>query len=261
MNEIENINLLELYVESGVNETYGDIAFNFYEEYNKPIKNISKKFEEEYKLDNNVISIKEIKEKAQEISERVNTIDELIKEIQRFEYCPLKSKSISTIYGTGKKENPKLLVLTEIPNAEEDKKGEAYIGDTGDLLKNILKAIDCSLEENTYAMPVMFYRPAGGRAPTNEEMETISPFIYKMIDILCPQIILTFGGVPSTLLLKKEENITGLRGKWQEYKKIALMPTFSLQYIISSTKQGIKEVKQKVWEDVKEVKQKLTELA
>ena len=260
-NKENDLNILEFYIESGVDESYNDNPFNFFNLNNiTPKKNIENVFEENFKKENQLISISQIHKMATEICESVNDFDELCKQILNFEHCPLKSKSISTIIGKGTKENPKLLVLTEIPNSEEDKSGVAYSGDTGILLNKILSAIGMDLNIDTYAMPVMFYRPAGGRSPTSEEIDTVKPFIFKAVDILKPKIILTMGSLSTSLMLDCNETIVALRGKWKEFKTIPLMPTFSLQYILNAGKQGIKEVRQKAWEDVQEVQRKLSNI-
>lgn len=256
--ENNNINILEFYVESGVDESYNDIPFNFLNVKNSnDIANkdnqTSKIFDEKFKLENSLISISQIHKIAMDVCGEISSFDDLIKKINDFDYCPLKAKSSSTIIGCGNKTNPDLLVLTEIPNATEDKTNEAFCGDTGILLKKMLGAINCSFQTNTFAMPTMFYRPAGGRMPTSEEIDTIKPFILKAIDLLKPKVILTMGGLPTSVLLNSSEVIVSLRGKWAEYNSIPLMPTFSLQYI----NQGIKEVRQKAWEDIQEVQKKL----
>ncbi len=255
MNEIDDINLLELYIESGIDESYHDKPYNFYQDNNK---NISQIFDENFKKEKHVISINEINEIANETASKVKDFNTLIEVIKNFQHCPLKDKSISTIYGKGNSINPDLFVITEIPNNQEDKTGTPFVGDTGELLIRILSAINCSLDTNTYATPSMFYRPAGGRIPTMEEMQTIKPFIYKMIELLKPKVILLFGSLPSSLILNNNDSITSIRGKWYDFKGIPVLPTFSLQYTLNTSKQGIREVKQKVWEDVQEVKKKLT---
>ena len=261
--ENSNIDILEFYVEAGVDESYNDNPFNFLNVKNNNAvvdsdKPIEKVFDEKFKMDNSLISISQIHKMAMDICSSVSSFDDLVKNIEGFDYCPLKAKSSSTIVGCGNKINPDLLVLTEIPNAEEDKTGVAFSGDTGVLLSKILGAIGCSLDENVFAMPVMFYRPAGGRMPTVEEMDTVKPFIFKAIELLKPKVILTMGSLPSSIILNSSETIVALRGKWAEYNGIPVMPTFSLQYILNAGRQGLKEVRLKAWEDVQEVQKKLS---
>lgn len=259
--ENSSIDILEFYVQAGVDETYNDVPFDFLSldnssgSENKPMQKV---FDENFKVDNSLISISQIHKMAMDICEKITTFDELMVKVKEFDYCPLKAKSSSTIVGMGNKVNPDLLVLTEIPNAVEDKTGVAFSGDTGELLNKILGAIGCSLQTNTFAMPVMFYRPAGGRMPTSEEMDTVKPFVFKAIELLKPKVILTMGGVSSSLILNVSDTIVSLRGKWVEYNGVSVMPTFSLQYILNAGRQGLKEVRLKAWEDVQEVQKKLS---
>ena len=246
-----NTDILEFYVEAGVDEAYNDAPFNFLSEGDK--KPIVKAFEENFKVENDLISISQIHKMAIDECEKISDFDSLLNKIKEFPHCPLKAKSISTILGKGNSVNPDVLILTEIPNVTEDKTGVAFCGDTGELLVRMLSAIGCSLDKNAFAMPVMFYRPAGGRIPTSEEMDTVKPFVFKAIELLKPKVILAMGGLVSSTILNISDVIVSIRGKWYDYNGIPVMPTFSLQYIGG----GVKEVRQKAWEDLQNVQKKL----
>ncbi len=249
--EKSNTDILEFYVEAGVDEAYNDAPFNFLNEGDK--KPVVKAFEENFKVENNLMSISQIHKMAMDECSEISDFDSLVQKIKSFDYCPLKAKSISTIVGKGNSVSPDIFVLTEIPNATEDKTGVAFCGDTGELLERMLSAIGCSFDKNVFAMPVMFYRPAGGRMPTAEEMDTVKPFVFKAVEILNPKVIIAMGGLVTSTLLNISDVIVALRGKWYDYNGIPVMPTFSLQYVNG----GVKEVRQKTWEDLKEVQKKL----
>ncbi len=247
----EDINILKLYEESGIDESYLDKPYNFFERH-KPIFSKTPSNISQEKNEN--ISILEAKNSAIKEVENINDIETLQNTIKNFKLNPLSKFASNSVNGCGVS-NPKLLVITEIPNSEEDKTGIPLSGDTGELLKKILKAINSSIEIDTFYFPISFLRPAGGRLPTPEEIEISLPFAKKMIDILSPKIILTMGSLPITTLLNTNETITSIRGKWQNYNDIKIMPTFSLSQIMTNI-----DVKKKTWEDLQLVITELTSL-
>ena len=139
-----------------------------------------------------------------------------------------------------------------MPNADEDRSGVALSGATGEMLKKILTAIHCSVEQNTYVFPASPFRAPGARMPTQEEMEISIPFMKKFIEILKPKLILTMGSLPTSILLKSDDAITSLRGKWAEYDGIPVMPTFALAYLLNNI-----EAKRKAWADLQLLAEKL----
>lgn len=245
---IENI---KLYEESGIDEQYNENPYNFLIT-NQTIftKNIENKTEN--KTEN--ISIIKAKEEAKKLANETNNINELQEKIKNFTLNPLSKFATNSITGTGT-QTPTLLVITEMPNNDEDRSGIPLSGETGELLKKILSAINCSIETNTFTFPASPLRPAGSRAPTKEEMEISKPFIKRFIELLKPKLILTMGSIPTQILLEKEDSITSLRGKFFEYQSIPLMATFSLNYLLNN-----KEAKRKTWEDLQLLIPKIEEV-
>ena len=240
-NNKEYIENIKLYEESGIDEQYNETPYNFFIT-NQPI--FTKKTEKQTQNQTLNISIIKACEEAEKLATEAININELQEKIKNFTLNPLSKFATNTITGTGV-HNPKLLVITETPNADEDRTGIPLSGETGELLKKILSAIKCSTETNTFTFPASPLRPAGARTPTQEEMEISKPFIKKFIELLKPQLILTMGTIPTQILLEKEDTITSLRGKFFEYKSIPLMATFSLNYLLNN-----KEAKKKAWEDL-----------
>ncbi len=245
---IENI---KLYEESGIDEQYNETPYNFFIT-NQPI--FTKKVQPKTTNQTLNISIIKAREETEKLANESNNISELQEKIKNFTLNPLSKFATNAITGTGI-QSPTLLVITEMPNTEEDRTGIALSGETGELLKKILSAIKCSTETNTFTFPASPLRPAGARTPTQEEMEISKPFIKKYIELLNPQLILTMGTIPTQILLEKEEAITSLRGKFFEYKSIPLIATFSLNYLLNN-----KEAKKKTWEDLQLLIPKIEEI-
>ena len=238
----EDIINIKLYQESGIDESYNETPCNFFELSN-PIF-IKKTEDNTPKSSTKNISIINAKQEAEKIIEKISDINNLQKAISNFTLSPLSKFATHPITGIGIK-TPKLLVITETPNSEEDKNGIPLSGATGELLKKILTAINCSIETNTFVFPASFLRPAGGRNPTDEEMEIFKPFIKKFIELLNPQIILTMGAIPTNILLNTNDSITSIRGTFKQYNNITLMATFSLPYLLNNI-----EAKKIAWKDL-----------
>ena len=243
----EYIETLKLYEESGIDESYGDVPYNFFLEN----KGIFVKEEKPVKKNVENISILKAKQEAEKLLSSAVNLSDVQKILSEFTLNPLSKFATHSIVGVGV-ETPDLLVITEMPNADEDRSGVALSGATGEMLKKILTAIHCSVESNAYVFPASAFRAPGARMPTSEEMEISAPFIKKFISILKPKVILTMGSLPTNVLLGGDEAITSLRGKWFEYQGIQLMPTFSLTYLLNNI-----EAKKKAWADLQLLAEKL----
>ncbi len=243
----EYINTLKLYEESGIDESYGDVPYNFF------LENKGLFVKEETVVKKNVenISILKAKQEAENSLVKVSCLKDIQKIISEFTLNPLSKFATYGIFGVGV-DNPDLVVITEMPNADEDRSGVMLTGATGEMLKKILNAIHSSVETNTYVFPASAFRAPGARMPTAEEMEISIPFIKKFIEILKPKVILTMGSLPTNVLLGGSDAITSLRGKWAEYNGVAVMPTFSLTYLLNNI-----EAKKKAWADLQLLAQKL----
>ncbi len=242
----DDIDILKLYEESGINESCADEPYNFFNE-NKNI--FVKDVVADVKMNEN-ISILKAKQEVENLISNVGSLKDLQKIISEFSLSPLSKFASNSIYGVGV-ECPDLLVITEMPNADEDRSGIALSGATGELLKKILMAINSSVETNTYTFPASPLRAPGARMPTQEEMEISIPFIKKFIEILKPKVILSMGSLPTNILLNTNNAITSLRGVWAEYNGIPVMPTFSLTYLLDN-----KDAKRKTWADLQLLEQK-----
>ncbi|MBR1544820.1 MAG: uracil-DNA glycosylase [Alphaproteobacteria bacterium] len=235
------IDILKFYEESGVDESYGVEPYSFFADKSNIFV---KEIEPTPKKAGVNVSILKARQEAEKLVETVDNLTALQQCVSSFTLNPLSKFASHCIYGVGV-ENPKLLVITEMPNAEEDRSGEAICGATGEMFKKILSAIHCSVLENTYTFPVSPFRTPGARLPTSEEMEIAIPFVKKFIEILKPKVILTMGGLPTNVLLSQNQPVTAMRGKWFEYNGIPVMPTFSLAYLLNNI-----EAKRKAWADL-----------
>ena len=173
--------------------------------------------------------------------------------------CPhLASSRKNVVFGVGSLD-AQLMFVGEAPGADEDAQGEPFVGKAGQLLTKIIQTMGLS-RETVYIGNILKCRPdtpgqnAGNRKPTAEEMQTCIPFLHEQIDLIQPKVIVALGATAVEGLLGKTLGITKLRGHWQSYRGIPLMPTYHPAYLLRN--QALSE-KRRVWEDMLEVMEKL----
>jgi uracil-DNA glycosylase family 4 len=152
-----------------------------------------------------------------------------------------------------------LMFVGEAPGADEDERGEPFVGRAGELLTKIIEAMGLT-RRSVYIGNILKCRPdtpgqaSGNRKPTSEEMQTCIPFLHEQIDLIRPKVLVGLGGTAIEGLLGKTVGIMRLRGNWQTYRGIPLMPTFHPAYVLRN--QAL-SVKRQVWEDMLQVMEKL----
>ncbi len=173
--------------------------------------------------------------------------------------CPHLVKSRRTVvFGTGDI-HARLMFVGEAPGADEDARGEPFVGAAGQLLTRIIKAMGFT-RETVYIANILKCRPdmpgqnSGNRKPTPEEMKTCLPWLLEQIDLIRPAVMVALGATAVEGLLGKGEGITRLRGRFQIFRDIPVMPTFHPSYLLHN--QAVTE-KRKVWEDMMQVLEKL----
>lgn len=170
----------------------------------------------------------------------------------------LASSRKTVVFGVGSIEAD-LMFVGEAPGADEDAQGEPFVGKAGQLLTKIIQTMGLS-RETVYIANILKCRPdtpgetAGNRKPTPEEMQTCIPFLHEQIDLVRPKVLVALGATALEGLLGKTVGITRLRGNWQTYRGILLMPTYHPAYLLRN--QALSE-KRRVWEDMLQVMAKL----
>lgn len=170
----------------------------------------------------------------------------------------LASSRTNVVFGVGNMEAD-LMFVGEAPGADEDRQGEPFVGKAGMLLTKIIQTMGLS-RETVYIGNILKCRPDtpgqsyGNRKPTVEEMKTCIPFLHAQIDLIQPKVLVALGATAVEGLLGKTSGITRLRGNWQTYRGIPLMPTYHPAFLLRN--QAISE-KRKVWEDMLQVMETL----
>lgn len=175
--------------------------------------------------------------------EATQTLEDLNRLICNCIKCDLHKGRNKFVFGVG---NPKadVLLIGEGPGAEEDKQGEPFVGRAGQLLNDILKAINFTREE-VYIANVVKCRPPGNRTPLPNEMDSCLPYLIKQIELIKPKLILCLGLVAAGALLKKKDSLGKMRGKIFEFNNIKVMVTYHPAALLRNP-----NFKRGCWEDV-----------
>ena len=173
--------------------------------------------------------------------------------------CPhLAAFRHTVVFGVG---NPSadLMFVGEAPGADEDLRGEPFVGRAGELLTRIIETMGFK-RSDVYIANVLKCRPdmpkgsSGNRQPTPEEMQTCLPYLRAQIEIIQPKIMVALGGVAMRGLFGTSEPMKSLRGRWHSFGSIPVMATFHPSYLLRN--QALTE-KRKVWEDMLQVLERL----
>jgi DNA polymerase len=173
--------------------------------------------------------------------------------------CPhLAASRTQTVFGVG---NPdaELMFIGEAPGADEDARGEPFVGRAGQLLTKIIETMGFA-RADVYIANVLKCRPdmprgsSGNRPPTPEEMQTCLPYLAEQIDIIQPKVLVALGATAVEGLLGTRGIMREMRGRWHSHHETPLMITYHPSYLLRN--QAPSE-KRKVWEDMLQVLERL----
>ncbi|HEY8119477.1 MAG TPA: uracil-DNA glycosylase [Methylophilaceae bacterium] len=160
------------------------------------------------------------------------------------EACGLAKTRTQTVFGVGDP-NAEWLIVGEAPGAEEDRKGEPFVGQAGKLLDNMLAAIKLKRGQNVYIANVLKCRPPENRDPQGEEVTQCDPFLKRQVELIKPKLIVALGKFAAQSLLNSESTIASMRGKLHDYHGVPVVVTYHPAYLLRNLPD-----KAKAWEDL-----------
>jgi DNA polymerase len=165
--------------------------------------------------------------------------------------CKLAPLRTNLVFGVG---NPKaeLMFVGEAPGADEDLRGEPFVGRAGQLLTDIIERGMGMTRAEVYICNVIKCRPPENRNPEADEVAACEPFLFRQIDLVRPRVIVGLGTFAVQAVLKLKTPISKLRGNWHEVRGIKMMPTFHPAYLLRNPSE-----KRVVWADIQEVMREL----
>lgn len=164
--------------------------------------------------------------------------------------CKLCEHRTQVVFGCGNAK-ASVVFVGEGPGADEDAKGEPFVGRAGQLLTKMINAMGLSREQ-VYICNVVKCRPPENRNPEPDEIAACEPFLKQQLDLIKPQVIVGLGRYACQTLLQSSTPIAKIRGMWHEYEGIKFMPTFHPAYLLRNP-----PAKKYVWEDLQAVMREL----
>ena len=170
--------------------------------------------------------------------------------------CGLCKGRRQTVFGVG---HPRAdwMIVGEAPGEQEDIQGEPFVGKSGQLLDNMLRAIglgraepqgvdgDAAAAQQVYIANTIKCRPPGNRNPEPDELARCEPFLIRQLQLVQPKIILAMGRFAVQSLLRSSDPIGRLRGRVHEYQGVPLIVTYHPAYLLRNPQE-----KAKAWDDL-----------
>ena len=158
--------------------------------------------------------------------------------------CALHARRRQSVFGVGD-EQADWLFVGEGPGAEEDARGEPFVGQAGRLLDNMLASIGLRRGQDVYIANVVKCRPPGNRAPEPGEAAQCEPYLQRQIALIRPRLVIALGRTAALSLLRTDASIAGLRGRVHPFHGTPLLVTYHPAYLLRNLPD-----KAKAWEDL-----------
>ncbi len=197
--------------------------------------------------------IKRIKTKPT-LENSKSKLDNLKNKIKAIENCDLKKNASKIVFADGNIQSP-IMIIGEGPGQKEEELGKPFVGDAGNLLNKMLKAINV-VRDKIYITNVVNYRPPDNRKPESNEINRYSEFLKEHISIIDPKILILMGSTAMEAILGNNKRISQERGKWKEViikqKNYKTIVTFHPAYLLRKPDQ-----KKFSWEDLKIIRKEI----
>ena len=174
---------------------------------------------------------------------QMNSLDDVRSVVAKCTRCPLYASALNHVPGEGN-HNADFMVVGEAPGQTEDEQGKPFVGRAGQLLTQILEAIQLK-REDVFICNVLKHRPPGNRNPEPDEVKACSPYLIRQIELVQPKVILALGTFSAQTLLDTKTAIGKLRGQVHEYHGVPVVVTYHPAALLRNP-----AWKRPTWEDV-----------
>jgi DNA polymerase len=159
--------------------------------------------------------------------------------------CPLHEGRTQTVFGVGSR-TADWMIVGEAPGAEEDRRGEPFVGRAGKLLDEMLRAVGLS-RDTVFIANILKCRPPGNRDPAVAEAEACRSHLDRQIELVSPKLILAVGRIAAQQLLGSDAPVGKLRGRVHTLNKpeIPVVVTYHPAYLLRTPAQ-----KREAWKDL-----------
>ncbi len=201
----------------------------------------------------------EAAQSARRLASGADSVAALAALVAGFDGCPLKRTATNTVFIDGNPAAP-VMIIGEAPGADEDRIGRPFVGRAGQLLDRMLAAIGLD-RSGVLITNVIYWRPPGNRTPTAAEIASCLPFVFRLIGLVQPKVLVLSGGTAAGALLAQSQGITRLRGRWFDLavpgldQPVPTLPMFHPSFLLRTP-----ERKREAWRDLLSLRARLDEL-
>jgi len=183
----------------------------------------------------------------------LETLKEVEEYVRTTTLIALDETRINPVFGVGHPDAD-LMVIGEAPGADEDAKGEPFVGRAGKLLTKILQATGFE-REDVYIANILKSRPPNNRDPRSDEIQGHVPILYRQISLIKPKILLCVGKTSGTSLLGVKSSLAALRGTFHDFHGLPVMVTYHPAALLRNP-----NWKRPTWEDMQLLRDRYFEL-
>ncbi len=204
-------------------------------------------------------SLGEAAQSARRLAAGADSVAALAALVAEFDGCTLKRTATNTVFTDGDPAAP-VMIIGEAPGADEDRIGRPFVGRAGQLLDRMLAAINLD-RSGVLITNVIYWRPPGNRTPTAAEIAACLPFVFRLIALVHPKVLVLSGGTAAGALLAQSQGITRLRGRWFDLavpgldQPVPTLPMFHPSFLLRTP-----ERKRDAWRDLLSLRARLDEL-
>ena len=177
------------------------------------------------------------------VEDRLSALRVIQEDIGECTRCALHKARNKIVFADGDP-NARLMFVGEGPGADEDAQGLPFVGRAGQLLNNMIGAMGLKREQ-VYIANVVKCRPPQNRTPEPDEANTCSPFLFRQIEVVRPEVIVALGATAATYLLGQRQPLAGLRGRVHTFRGTKLIVTYHPAFLLRDPRQ-----KKEAWADL-----------
>jgi DNA polymerase len=187
-----------------------------------------------------------------DIGERWKSLEAIAGAVEQCRKCRLCEARAHPVPGEGS-ETARLVVVGEGPGAREDETGRPFVGRAGELLTDILRAIELE-RDSVFICNIVKCRPPSNRTPHQDEIDACVPYLYRQLEIVRPRVILAMGSTAVSTLLDRKQSLGSFRGTVHSFRGIQLIATYHPAALLRNP-----NWKRPTWDDVRIARQLLDE--
>lgn len=157
------------------------------------------------------------------MDDKSDLLEDLKSQVKVCSKCQLAATRTNIVFGEGSPE-ARIVFVGEAPGYHEDIQGKPFVGSAGQFLDQLLNEILGLKRDQVYIANILKCRPPENRDPASQEIEACKPYLFKQLEIICPDVICTLGNFATKTLTGRSEGITKLRCKPIKFGKAHVFP-------------------------------------